>query len=43
LEDGEEQLVLAHQRIAKNRKLKEELAIWDETVDDYISKNNEKN
>ncbi|RHZ36176.1 hypothetical protein [endosymbiont GvMRE of Glomus versiforme] len=35
------QLIAAHKRIAKNQKLKKELALWDETVDDYI--NNEKN
>jgi len=41
---GEEgQLTLSHQRAAKNQKLRKELAIWDETVDDYINKDNGKN
>ena len=39
---GEEQfkqrLILAHKRAAKNQKLKKELAVWDETVDDYVNK-----
>ena len=42
-EQLKQQLILAHQRTAKNQKLKKELAIWDETVDDYISKDNGKN
>ncbi|CFW93433.1 protein of unknown function [endosymbiont DhMRE of Dentiscutata heterogama] len=33
-----EKLIVAHQRIAKNKKLKKVLAIWDEAVDDYINK-----
>ncbi|KLL03744.1 MAG: hypothetical protein MRERV_34c019 [Mycoplasmataceae bacterium RV_VA103A] len=36
-----EKLIAAHQRMAKNKQLKKELAVWDETVDDYI-KNEEK-
>ena len=42
-EQLKQQLILAHQRKAKNQKLKKELAIWDETVDDYINKDNGKN
>ena len=42
-EQVKQQLILAHQRTAKNQKLKKELAIWDETVDDYINKDNGKN
>jgi hypothetical protein len=38
LVSGEEQLVLAHKRVAKNQKLKKELEVWDETVDDYANK-----
>lgn len=38
-EQLKQQLILAHQRAAKGQKLKKELAIWDETVDDYINKN----
>ncbi len=41
-EQLKQQLILAHKRVAKNQKLKKELAVWDETVDDYINKN-EKN
>jgi len=37
------QLIAAHKRVIKNQKLKKELAIWDETVDDYINKDNGKN
>lgn len=29
-------LIMAHQRVAKNKKLQKELSIWDETIDDYI-------
>jgi len=47
LGDNEEklrqQLIASHKRVAKNQKLKKELAIWDETVDDYINKDNGKN
>ena len=42
-EQLKQQLILAHQRTAKNQKLKKELAVWDETVDDYIDKENGKN
>jgi len=42
-EQLKQQLILAHQRTAKNQKLKKELAIWDETVDDYVNKENGKN
>jgi hypothetical protein len=42
-EQLKQQLILAHQRTAKNQKLKKELAVWDETVDDYIDKDNGKN
>lgn len=42
-EQLKQQLILAHQRTAKNQKLKKELAVWDETVDDYINKDNGKN
>lgn len=31
-----ERLIMAHQRVAKNKKLQKELSIWDETIDDYI-------
>ena len=41
-EQLKQQLILAHKRVAKNQKLKKELAVWDEIVDDYINKN-EKN
>ena len=41
-EQLKQQLILAHQRTAKNQKLKKELAVWDETVDDYIDKDNGK-
>ena len=41
-EQLKQQLILAHQRAAKNQKSKKDLAVWDETVDDYINKN-EKN
>ena len=47
LGDNEEklrqQLIDSHKRTAKNQKLKKELAVWDETVDDYINKDNGKN
>jgi len=39
-EQLKQQLILAHQRAAKNQK---ELEVWDETVDDYINKDNGKN
>ena len=42
-EQLKQQLIIAHQRTAKNQKLKKELAVWDETVDDYIDKENGKN
>jgi len=38
LNSGEKQLILAHQRAAKSQKSKKELEVWDETVDDYINK-----
>ena len=38
-----QQLISAHKRAAKNQGLKKELAIWDETVDDYINKGDGKN
>lgn len=38
-----EKLILDHQRAAKNQKLKKELEVWDEAVDDYINKDNGKN
>jgi len=38
-----QQLIASHKRVAKNQKLKKELAVWDETVDDYINKDNGKN
>ena len=41
-EQLKQQLIASHKRVAKNQKLKKELAVWDETVDDYINKN-EKN
>ena len=34
-EQLKKQLITAHKRVAKNKK---EMAIWDETVDDYINK-----
>ena len=37
-EQLKQQLILAHKRVAKNQKLKKELGVWDETVDDYINK-----
>ena len=39
----QKKLIASHQRTAKNQKLKKELAVWDETVDDYIDKDNGKN
>ena len=42
-EQLKQQLIASHKRVAKNQKLKKELAIWDETVDDYINKDNGKN
>ena len=42
-EQLKQQLIASHKRIAKNQKLKKDLAIWDETVDDYINKDNGKN
>jgi hypothetical protein len=41
-EQLKKQLIQAHQRAAKSQKSKKDLAIWDETIDDYINKN-EKN
>ena len=38
-----QQLIASHKRVAKNQKLKKELEVWDETVDDYINKDNGKN
>jgi len=38
-----QQLIASHKRVAKNQKLKKELAAWDETVDDYVNKENGKN
>jgi len=43
LESEKEQLIASHKRVAKNQKLKKELEVWDETVDDYINKDNGKN
>lgn len=42
-EQLKQQLIASHKRVAKNQKLKKELEIWDETVDDYINKDNGKN
>jgi metal-responsive CopG/Arc/MetJ family transcriptional regulator len=42
-EQLKQQLILSHQRAAKNQKLKKELEVWDEAVDDYINKDNGKN
>ena len=41
-EQLKQQLILAHQRAVKNQKLKKELEVWDEAVDDYINKDNGK-
>ena len=40
---NDKQLILAHKRVAKNQKIRKELAVWDETVDDYINKEDGKN
>lgn len=42
-EQLKQRLILAHKRVAKNQKLKKDLEVWDETVDDYINKDNGKN
>lgn len=42
-EQLKQQLIASHKRVAKNQKLKKELAVWDETVDDYIKKGDGKN
>jgi len=41
-EQLKQQLILAHKRAVKNQKLKKELEVWDEAVDDYINKDNGK-
>jgi len=41
-EELKERLIIAYKRIASNKNLQNELAIWDETVDDVLVKENER-
>ena len=42
-EQLKQRLIASHKRVAQNQKLKKELEVWDETVDDYVNKDNGKN